>query len=779
MARDCGAGAVILAVALAAVVSQPQPPGAHEYPAGPTLASVNRAAAAAGVDVVVAVDLRGRRSPAVAHVSDVEAVFDRLLRPVGARAVRVADRMYRIEVAPAPASRRDTQGFRGPDLAPTVLDEVIVTATVPRGGLEGANGRSVMSASVLERFSGVAGSEALSDLTATVDSTRQGTGRNKLFVRGIADSAFNGPLQATVGQYLGDLRLNYGTPDPDLSLIDMQGVEIFEGPQSSRFGAGSIGGVVRLHPRPANLQDRGQSLAGGLSMTPGGGLGKDLALTLNEPIGTRAAVRLVAYGRREGGILENPVRGVNDADFTDTAGFRLSTRALYGGWTIDGLILHQKISAADAQTVAISESEPVKYKALAEPYDSTLLLAGVTAHHRAGASRVTLSAGVSRQVLDESFDASEPGTAMPILADRRQEVSALSLEARLEWVSGGMLTLNGGAALAVGQAETVRSRRTVDVRDVMAADMLVRDFAEGALFGEVVAAVTPKLDVAFGGRVSVAQGEHGARQIKGGAQLLFADASRSEAFFSPTAALRWTPGRGPAVFLRLDRGARPGSVSEDAGDLERRRADRVTLLEGGLRTGQASSWTAEASIGWMDWRDVQADIITPGGNLVTSNVGDGEVRFIQAKAAWSPTPTLDLTGSLFLNDSHLTFEGPHVIGVSGGDIPNVARKGAQFGAAYDLGSIAGWPASLSADFRYVGKSRPGLGPGLDVIQGGYWRADLQARWGDEHRAVVLRVSNPMDAWAIRYGVGSPYQLHDPQGAPLRPLTLRLGFEASF
>lgn len=770
---------MILAVALAAVVSQPLPPGAHEYPAGPTLASVNRAAAAAGVDVVVAVDLRGRRSPAVANAPDVETVFDRLLRPVGARAVRVAERMYRIEVAPAPTFRGDMQRFRDPDPEPTVIDEVIVTATVPRGGLEGANGRSVVSSPALERFRGVAGSEALSDLASTVDSTRQGAGRNKLFVRGIADSAFNGPLQATVGQYLGDLRLNYGTPDPDLSLIDMQAVEIFEGPQSSRFGAGSIGGVVRLRPRPANLLERGQSVAAGLSMTPGGGMGEDLALTLNEPIGTRAAVRLVAYGRREGGFLENPVRGENDADVTNTAGFRLSARALYDGWTIDGLVLHQKISAADAQTVAIGESEPVKRKALMEPYDSTLSLAGVTAHHRAGASRVTLSAGISKQVLDEAFDASEPGAATPVRADRRQEVSALSLEARLEWASGGMWTLNGGGALAVGQAETVRRRRTLDARAVVSGDVLVRDFAEGALFGEAVAAVAPKLDVAFGGRVSVAQGEHGARQIKGETQLFSADASRGEAFFSPTAALRWTPDHGPALFLRLERGVRPGSVSEDAGDLQRRRADRVTLLEGGLRIGQGSTWNAEASVGWMDWRDVQADVITPGGDLVTSNVGDGEVRFIQVKAAWSPTPALDLTGNLFLNDSNLTVEGPHVIGINGGDIPNVARTGAQFGAVYELGPIAGWPAGLSADFRYVGESRPGLGPGLDVIQGGYWRAELQARWGDEHRAVVLKVSNPMDAWAIRYGVGSPYQLHAPQGAPLRPLTLRLGLEAAF
>ncbi|MNX43156.1 TonB-dependent Receptor Plug Domain protein [compost metagenome] len=766
----------LVAALVAAAISQPQPSGPINVPAGPTLASVNRVAAAVGVDVVVAADLRNRRSPAVSGASDAEAAFDRLLRPAGARAVRLADGLYRIE----PVARRPVPPPEGePEPAPTVIDEVIVTASAPRGGLDGANGRFTVPEAALEELRGVVGSEAVSDLVATVDSTRQGAGRNKLFIRGVADSAFNGPLQATVGQYLGDLRLNYGAPDPDLFLIDMQRIEIFEGPQSSRFGAGSIGGVVRMHARPASLQEQELEIAGGLSMTPGGGLGGDLSLVANQPIGETAAVRLVVYDGREGGFLKNPVRGVENEDAVDTAGVRLAARLLYGGWTIDGLFLTQKISSADAQTVAVEEVDPVKRKLMAEPYESTLQLAGVTAHRRSGASRVTLSAGLSKQVLDESFDATEPGSATPVLAARRQKVSALSVEARLEWDDAGFWSFNGGGALAVGRTEAVRFRRNFVPEALASGDAQERDFAEGALFGEAVAAVSSTLDVAFGGRLSIAHGVHGSQIFGGGTLLSSEDVRREEAFFSPTAAVRWTPEGGPTVFLRFERGVRPGSVSEGGGRLERHRADRVALFEAGLRTGRTSSWTAEASIGWLDWRDVQADVITPDGDLAVRNVGDGLVRFVQAKAAWSPSAALDLSGSLFLNDSRLTPYEPNANGVRGGDIPNVARSGAQFSAAYDLGAIAGWPAGLSADLRYIGESRPGLGPGLDVIQGGYWRADLQARWGDERGAVVLRISNPMDEWAIRYGVGSPYQLNLPQGAPLRPLTLRLGFEASF
>src|SRR6478735_219841 len=71
-------------------------------------------------------------------------------------------------------------------------------------------------------------------------STNLGTGRNKVFIRGIADSSFNGPSQSLVGQYLGDVRLSYNAPDPDVQLYDFKRVEVLEGPQGTLYGAGSL-----------------------------------------------------------------------------------------------------------------------------------------------------------------------------------------------------------------------------------------------------------------------------------------------------------------------------------------------------------------------------------------------------------------------------------------------------------------------------------------------------------------------------------------------------------
>jgi hypothetical protein len=225
---------------------------------GSLLQGAQAIATQAGVDVVVQAQLRGRAAAGVNGRLTVDQAFERLLRPTGARAVRLADGVYRIE--PAPPVRPTPQPPR--PAAPTVLDEVIVTASVRRGGLSEATGRTRIPPTGLERTEGVASSEAVADLSATVDSTRQGPGRNKLFVRGLADSAFNGPLQSTIGQYLGDLRLTYGSPDPDLALVDIAGVEVFEGPQGARFDA---------PVQAPDLQGAGYSFLGGrLVTTPNG-----------------------------------------------------------------------------------------------------------------------------------------------------------------------------------------------------------------------------------------------------------------------------------------------------------------------------------------------------------------------------------------------------------------------------------------------------------------------------------------------------------------------------
>jgi iron complex outermembrane receptor protein len=655
----------------------------------------------------------------------------------------------------------------------------VVTAAPPVG-LSNAAGRSLIDAGALGRVEGTNATDAIADLTATVDSTRQGMGRNKLFVRGLADSAMNGPLQATVGQYFGDLRLSYGSPDPDLALVDIRRVEVFEGPQGTRFGIGAIGGILRLQPEPPSLDETSGRLVLGGGVTSGGAESGDVSLVLNRPLGDRAAGRIVAYARRDGGFLDNPALGLREKDGVDTVGGRAGLRWNDGTWTIDLTGLVQRASADDSQTVATGETRFTRASRITEPYESAIGLVGVTARRRFSWGGLTSATSVSRQTLDERFDASQPGDVWPGLVDRRQKAISAASELRLDIDATGGWTWSGGAAFAVGETTASRRRRSLSPDPVPDYGVdLTRTFAEATVFGEASLSPAPDWRIAAGARLSVVNIDTDLRNVTTAARMT-GDLDGATVRLSPSLSARWDVSERLSAFGRLEQAVRPAGVREANDAFSRYQGDRVTLAEIGLRTrGWNGGLSGEGSIGWVDWRDVQADIVTPGGDLVTDNVGDGLIQFVSIKASWTASPTLEVSGGLFVNDSRLTATRFSIIGGGSTAIPNVAPVGAQFSVDYQAGELAGQPLRLGADLRYIGQSRLGVGPSLDVPQGGYLRTELTARLGDEWRAMTLRISNPFDRAGVRYGIGSPYQLYEPQSVPVRPLTIRLGFEAAF
>lgn len=758
---------------------QSVPPQTFDVRAGPAVPAINRLASQAGIDVVVAADLSWRRTRDLRGRMTAEAALERMLRPLGARAVRIGEGVYRIEAAPrVPPRPASPPPPRLPD-APTTLSEVVVTA-VPPVGLQDGAGRSLLAPGALERVAGAAASDAVADLSATVDSTRQGLGRNKLFVRGLADSAMNGPLQATVGQYLGDLRLSYGSPDPDLALIDVRRIEVFEGPQGTRFGAGSIGGVLRIQPESPSLHESSARLTAGWGVTSGGAESGEASVVANQPIGDQAALRLVAYIRHDGGFLDNPSQGLHQTDGVATVGARAAVRWTNRAWTVDVVGLAQRVSADDAQTVVGQAPGFSRSARVLEPYESTIAIAGVTARRRLGGANLISATSVSRQELTERFDASQPGDPVPHAVDRRQTITVVASEARVEMTARDGWTLTGGGTVAVGETLVERRRVTLSPTDVMAGGAdLKRGFAEAAVFGEAALAPAPNWRVALGARFSAVRIDSDIHDVV--ADLRIGRDHRGAVYrMTPSLSARWDVSPDITLFGRFEQAVRPAGVNEAGGAFARYQGDRVILLEMGART--RDSWnglSGEISAGWMDWRDVQADIVTEGGDLVTDNVGDGVIHFISLKAAWRPAENLDVSGGVFLNESSLTRTRFSTIGGGTTDIPNVAPIGAQLSIDWEAGEIATLPLRLGADFRYIGHSRLGVGPMLDVPQGGYLRSELTARLGDERRAATLRLSNPFDTAGIRYGIGSPYQLSQPQAVPVRPLTLRLTFDAAF
>ena len=164
---------------------------------------------------------------------------------------------------------------------------------------------------------GVRGSDAVLDRLPMLASTSLGPGRDKIYIRGVADSSFNGPSQSIVGQYLGDVRLTFNAPDPDLYLYDVARVEVLEGPQGTLYGTGSLGGILRLVPNPPDLTRRPAAVSAGLLSTRHGASGGDGAFMVNLPLDPgRLALRAVGYGSIDGGYIDDLGQGRRDVNRT-------------------------------------------------------------------------------------------------------------------------------------------------------------------------------------------------------------------------------------------------------------------------------------------------------------------------------------------------------------------------------------------------------------------------------------------------------------------------------
>jgi len=771
------AGAMLVA-SLTVQAARPSDELAVAVPPSSAISAINRLADQVGVDVVVAVPLEGRRSEGLSGRFSSQTALARLLGPMELRARRLGPNLYRIEAAPPSRVRRLERSAVVPPL-PALLEEVVVTGTWAPPENPGIDGAALVVPDSLTRLSQTAGATSLADLTPTVDSTRQGAGRNKLFIRGLADSAFSGPLQTTVGQYLGPHRLTYVAPDPDLALIDMEGAEVFEGPQGARFASGSIGGVIRLVPNAPTFGTVSTTLSATLAATQGGDDSGDVALVLNRPVADRSALRLVVYNREDGGFVRDEA-GHRREDGVSVTGFRLAGRH-EGRWDTTALVMGQRASADDSQLVSVTEATESLGPFVAQPYDSEVFLAGVSSERRFGDLVVTATGTLSRQRIRERYNATQPSERGAAVVDREQETTTSSNEFRLELMRRRW-SASGGASVVVGDT---RSRR---LRSVLYDDAIApwgqdkkRAFMEAAMFGEVAVRLTPALDLSAGGRVAFVESDEEIRMTGGSAVYVFGEIQDDPAIeVTPSLGIDWMTSWGFRVFARRDEAVRPGGSSEMLGGVQHYASDRVILVEAGVQTGDAfRTWRGEASVGAVDWRDIQADTISIGGDLMTENVGDGTIDFVQLKAVWAANDRLTVSGGVFINDSRVTLAGVGVIGVLGGRIPNVAPFGAQLSLAYGPFKAAGLTMTVAADNRYVGKSRPGLGVGLSTPQGGYVATDISAEIDIGRGRLRAKISNPFDIKATRFGLGSPYREFDSQGAPVRPRTISLGFEIRY
>ncbi len=217
----------------------------------------------------------------------------------------------------------------------TRLEKVVVTANKREQVLTDVPmSISAISGKDLEKN----GAKSFTDYAQTVPSLNfgnYGEGRQRISLRGL-----QAPTGVSTVAYLVD-GIEQGDSPPDPELFDIDHIEILRGPQGTLYGAGAVGGAIKIQTNRANQYAFQSRFLGSLSKNAPGAAGYDLNGMVNVPlIKGELGARVVGFRRHADGYItirepnfnnpppfksfsdENVLK--TDANFTTVSGGRLA-----------------------------------------------------------------------------------------------------------------------------------------------------------------------------------------------------------------------------------------------------------------------------------------------------------------------------------------------------------------------------------------------------------------------------------------------------------------------
>ncbi len=689
----------------------------------------------------------------------------------GYRARQVGNTAWRIErapVAPPQAAPRPIVHESPPEeVSPK---PIIVTATKQPLELSVVPAAiSVVSGQNIGRDDPRRSSATVAGQVDGLALTALGPGRNRMFLRGVADSAFGGESQSTVAVVLDEARLTYAAPDPDIRLVDIQRVEVLKGPQGSLYGTGALGGIYHMISHPAELDDLSLTLTGGGSIAAHGEMGYSGSAVANMPVlpGT-AGLRLVGYAAQEPGWVDTGTR--KDGNTTHVTGGRVVLGVEPGGgWRIDLTGLGQWIESRDSRYVYAAHSYS-RAAQLAEPHDNDLTHLAGRLTGKLGSVDVMLATAMTWQDVDDTLDATigaeDFGMADPRLLLDTRRYRTWDSELRLRGHLAGLDWLAGISHLDARQSIDTTLQGAAG--ESLLVDQDHRDSHDTAAYFNVTVPLTGHLSLDGGARL-FASSIRDKRRLDTGQ----AESKQNKAGVTPSVALSWQPHTGRLLYVRYGSAFRQGGTMIDSnGSVQTLKGDELASVEAGWREELAGGAQINIGAWYSHWDDVQSDVLEDNGLITTTTAGDARILGIEGSVA---VPVMhgwhvELGGNL--TDAQLT---RNALGYRLDDrrLPVVPKFTVRAALRHDftLGSLAAW-AKLGV--RYVGPARMSFDPDLDRPMGDYVESNFELHLERGAWQVALTVQNLLGDKGNVFAFGNALRYRTmPQFTPQGPATVFL------
>jgi len=195
---------------------------------------------------------------------------------------------------------------------PSGTEEVIVTAQRRVQNLQDVPvSIQVLSGATLKKMN----VQNFDDLVAALPNVTvagYGPGQENIYIRGLALGGGGNQESGVIGSfpnvsvYLDDVSEQVPGRNLDVYAVDLQQVEVLEGPQGTLFGSGAQAGVVRYITNKPDLSKFGGTVDIGGAETAHGAPSGDVDGTINIPIiKDQLALRVTGYDDHRGGYINN------------------------------------------------------------------------------------------------------------------------------------------------------------------------------------------------------------------------------------------------------------------------------------------------------------------------------------------------------------------------------------------------------------------------------------------------------------------------------------------
>ncbi len=204
---------------------------------------------------------------------------------------------------------------RAADAAPaagTTNSDIVVTAQRRNQSIQDVPMTlQALSGETLSQFN-VANFDDLLKYTPNVTYGSNGPGAGAIFMRGLSAGFVGNQSSASIAPfpnvalYLDDQSMQFPARNADVYIVDMERIEVLEGPQGTLFGGGAEAGAVRYITNKPRLGKWEGKLEGAYGGTSHGAANSSFNATINIPVlADKLAIRATIYNDHQGGYIDN------------------------------------------------------------------------------------------------------------------------------------------------------------------------------------------------------------------------------------------------------------------------------------------------------------------------------------------------------------------------------------------------------------------------------------------------------------------------------------------